>query len=122
MLTHSLNDAEIPCSHSQSLFNKLLEPYLPPLIPPPTSLNEINSFDWEASKLALEDRRAQRDAIVSTRTIANFGTVTQFMRGSDWYGPREVVHVEGMWGGHDRIGIQETVIDLIDSVFFPTMR
>lgn len=113
MLAHSHDDFDIPYFHSQNLFNALLDPLLPPLPALPSSLVEMTSADWSKHNEVLEKRRSRRAQIVATQEVENFGKITKFERESG----SAVVFVETNWGGHNRIGIQESVMDVMQCEF-----
>ena len=106
---------EIPYSHSEALFNGLVEQYLPPLVVPPTSPGEARGFDWSAFNAASKERQVVRSTLVTMREIPGFGTVHHLGRLN---GSGEVTFVEGRYGAHDRIGLQESLMDLVENVFF----
>ncbi|KAI5122811.1 hypothetical protein M0805_000153 [Coniferiporia weirii] len=115
LLAHSQDDREIPHVHSQSLFNELLDPLLPPVPDLPDS-SELQTYNWTAYRNAKEARLSRKAELVQTRNISGFGSVHQLVRTGD---TGDVMYVESLWGGHDRIGLQESLIDLIGTVFFP---
>ncbi|KAH8114545.1 alpha/beta-hydrolase [Phellopilus nigrolimitatus] len=116
-LAHSQNDYEIPAAHSMSLFEQIINPYLPAVPAPADNLSpaELKSYEWTAYRAAYEKRRARRASLVQTQEIPGFGSVQRLERAGDF---RNVTYVETLWGGHDGIGLQEGVVDLIRSVFF----
>lgn len=70
-------------------------------------------MDWNAHNDAISKRRATRDAIVHTQIIDKFGEILRFRRPEG----QEVVFVETMWGGHNLIGLQDSVVDIIGTLF-----
>lgn len=70
-------------------------------------------MDWDAHNSAISKRQSLRNQIVNTQAIDQFGQISQFKR------PRgeDVVLVETLWGGHNQIGLQESVIDIIGTMF-----
>lgn len=119
-IAHAQDDADIPHTHSQNLFNVLLDPLLPLLPQAPILPSEYQNFDWDAHRSAIQKRNERRNELLHTQNITGFGTVQSFARtlkeGSE---SAEVVYVEALWGGHDRVGLQQTLIDILGSVFFP---
>ena len=113
-IAHAQDDADIPYTHSKALFNTLLEPLLPPAPPVPMQTSLIQNFDFNAHRIAIERRNAKRTVVVHTQNITNYGTVSRF----NTQAGSEVVYVESFWGGHDRVGLQQTLIDVLASTFF----
>lgn len=114
ILAHSLDDLVIPSSHSHKLFEAMLDPLLPTVPTPPSGILELSSFDWTSHNEAQEKRRARRSELVHVQEVEEFGTVRRFATTHGY----DFVFVETRWGSHDRVGLQETVMDIVDAVFF----
>jgi len=119
LIAHSHDDDDIPIIHSQNLFDTLLEPMLPPLPFLPYSPSEINEFDWPAFQRVKDDRLARKSALVSVQELPGFGSVHTLLRKDttvgDYY---PFVFIESRWGGHNKIGLQDTIIDIIGKTFY----
>ncbi|TDL22225.1 alpha/beta-hydrolase [Rickenella mellea] len=113
LIAHSRDDFDIPYFHSLALFNKLLERHIPPLPPLPTSPVDISQADWDEYQSKLLARRVGQAQLVRKQKIDGFGEISTF----DNSPGNAVVYVETLWGGHDRIGIQEGVMDLMARMF-----
>ena len=116
-IVHSQDDFEIPYFHSQNLFESLLEPFLPPAPTAPTSPSELNKFDWAAFNDAAEARRVRRAAVVEKSSIDGFAKVQKLVRSKE-KGVGLVVYVEALYGGHDRLGLQESLLDYLKVELF----
>ncbi|GLB38272.1 putative serine aminopeptidase, S33 [Lyophyllum shimeji] len=110
LIAHAQNDWDIPCTHSQVLFDAFLEPYLPP-VSLPQGLT-LTKDAWTKFSEQREARSSKRSEIVTTRELPNFGTVQQFERDG-----RKVLFVKTLAGGHDYLGIQEGVQDFVRTAF-----
>lgn len=119
LIAHSHDDADIPIIHSQNLYDTLLEPLLPTLPALPYLPSDLKQFDWPAFERAKDDRLARKAALVATQEIPRFGSVHTFQKQGITGDFHPVTFVETQWGGHDRIGLQDTVIDIIGKAFFP---
>ncbi|KAF8073643.1 Alpha/Beta hydrolase protein [Lyophyllum atratum] len=110
LIAHAENDWDIPCTHSQVLFDAFLEPYLPPVaLPDDLSISgDVWNKFWEQR----EARASKRSEFVTTKELPNFGTVEEFEQEG-----RKVVFVKTLEGGHDYLGVQEGVGDFIRTVF-----
>ena len=71
-------------------------------------------MDWNAHTDALSKRRDVHSALVHTQSIEGFGGVSRFKRP----GGEDVVLVESNWGGHNLVGLQDSVVDVIGKMFF----
>lgn len=67
---------------------------------------------WDVILKQREARLAKRNKIMSSTAIANFGRMDQFLDGS-----RKVVLVKTLVGGHDYLGVQEGLVDIIGKNF-----
>ncbi|KAF5315446.1 hypothetical protein D9619_007009 [Psilocybe cf. subviscida] len=126
LIAHAENDGDIPASHSHVLFEAFLEPHMPPLLKP-KNLYDIKTDEYNtitAQKIARNARRAQ---VVQVQEIKGFGTIEKFVEdksgavvenGSEARKEgREVVLVKTLAGGHNTVGIQEGVVDIIGRTF-----
>ncbi|KAL1744083.1 Alpha/Beta hydrolase protein [Schizophyllum fasciatum] len=95
VVAHSENDYDIPHTHSETLFAAFLAPILA------TSAN-----DDTARHLPI-----RREDIVKRTPIRNFGVVEEFVDSRS--GGRRVIFVKALAGGHDYLGVQEGVQDVL---------
>ena len=79
----------------------------------PSKISELSKFDWPAHQRLVAERASQREHHVLSQVIEKFGTIRRFRRTSG----HDVVFVESKYGGHDKIGLQGTVIDVIGAFF-----
>ncbi|CAK5270210.1 unnamed protein product [Mycena citricolor] len=106
------NDWDIPYTHSEALFTAFLDPHLPQMIALPPHLASLSQEQWSEFTSRAAERREAREALVSTTEIPKFGTLHKFNDGK-----RTVTHVQTLHGGHDYVGIQEGVSDIIGQTF-----
>lgn len=112
LIAHSVNDMDIPDSHSDVLFNSILEPHLAEIKRPSVRGSEWKEADWEAFKVARAVRKEQREALVQTQDIQDLGILENATLPN-----RKVSLLKALKGGHDRIGIQEGVQDVMRIMF-----
>ncbi|KAL5520101.1 hypothetical protein ACEPAG_1761 [Sanghuangporus baumii] len=115
LLAHSKDDFDVPHAHSRTLFESFLEELLPPAPSLPSSHSDMKTFDWIAFKTASDERLARKLALVDRQEIPGFAIVHRLNRTSD---SGEVIFVEASYGGHNRIGTQDSLIDLLQFTFF----
>lgn len=111
LIAHAENDWEIPYTHSEVLFGAFLEPYLPEISVPQNG-GTFSAEDWAHFKIQSETRSVRRSDIVQRRELRNFGTIEEFEAEG-----RKVVFVKTLAGGHDYLGVQEGVQDMIRTSF-----
>ena len=112
LIAHAANDREIPDSHSDALFQAFLD--MPLLVPlgVPTSVLTMSKPDWEILGSQHEARQKKRNENLESTTLVNFGRVDQFSDNG-----RKVVLVKTLSGGHDYLGVQEGLQDIIRRTF-----
>lgn len=98
IIAHAMNDWDIPYTHSEVLFDAFVEPHL--------SLgSQPLELDWTT-------RVARRKEIVRSREVDRFGSVEEMEEEG-----RKVILVKTFAGGHDYLGVQEGVQDMIRTTF-----
>ncbi|KAL0066206.1 hypothetical protein AAF712_006831 [Marasmius tenuissimus] len=107
VIAHAENDWDIPYTHSEVLFNAFLEPLLPSVDLPPKAA-ALSKDEWSSFTNQITARNAKRDDIVTTTNFPYFGSVKEFSEGG-----RDIVFVKTLEGGHDYIGVQEGLQDII---------
>jgi len=111
LIAHAEDDWDIPDTHSDILFQAFLDPILPQVETPKNPLL-MNPESWHEFTDQHTRRMEALDKIVRTTTIPKFGRVEEFDDGK-----RKVVLVKTLAGGHDNIGAQEGLVDIIGKTF-----
>ncbi|KAF5354199.1 hypothetical protein D9756_007001 [Leucocoprinus leucothites] len=112
LLAHGENDWDIPHTHTSTLFDAFLDPYLP--LAPSLSENRFSSHSWDQYGVQQDLRAERRSTIVKTTSIAGFGTWEEFI--DQKTGGRRVAMLKTAAGNHD-IGRLEGVQDAIGEMF-----
>ena len=116
LIAHAENDWEIPDSHSDVLFQAFLERQLP-LLDIPSNALVMSKEDWQVVEAQQKARHNKRNEILKSKTLANFGRIDEFSEDG-----RKVVLVKTLAGGHDYLGIQEGLQDIIGRIFATGLR
>lgn len=111
LVAHAENDWDIPYTHSDVIFNAFLDPFLPPLTVPSNPMS-LSSEEWESFTTQQAARAMKRRDIITSKNIQHFGTMDEFVAGG-----RKVVLLKTLAGGHDYLGVQEGVQDVIGKTF-----
>ena len=111
LIAHAENDWDIPDSHSDILFQAFLERQLPPL-DIPSNVLAMSKEDWTLVEGQQRARQNKRNEILKSTTLANFGRIDEFSEDG-----RKVVLVKTLAGGHDYLGVQEGLQDIIGRTF-----
>ena len=111
LIAHAEDDWDIPYAHSEVIFDAFLEPYLPEISVPQYG-RTLSIEDWAQFKIESEARSDRRSDIVQRKELRNFGTVEEFEAEG-----KKVVLVKTLAGGHDYLGVQEGVQDMIRTSF-----
>ncbi|KDR82621.1 hypothetical protein GALMADRAFT_112458 [Galerina marginata CBS 339.88] len=111
LIGHAENDWDIPHTHSDVLFQAFLDPHLPPVDTPENPFT-LTQEDWDVVIKQQLARKTKREEIIKCKKIDNFGKVEEFLDGD-----RKVVLVKTLVGGHDYLGVQEGLVDIIGKTF-----
>lgn len=111
LIAHAEDDWDIPHSHSDVLFQAFLEPLLPP-VDAPLEPWKMTEELWKQFAVQQKERRDVRERVMTSTTIARFGRVDRLVGAK-----RDVVLVKTLAGGHDYLGIQEGLVDVIGHTF-----
>ena len=111
LIAHAENDWDIPDSHSDVLFQAFLERQLPPL-DIPSNVLAMSKEDWEIVESQQKARQNKRKEILKSTTFANFGRMDEFSEDG-----LKIVLVKTLAGGHNYIGVQEGLQDIIGRTF-----
>ncbi|KAJ7202827.1 Alpha/Beta hydrolase protein [Mycena pura] len=114
LIAHAENDWDIPYTHSEALFDTFMDPVLPAAPSLPTNAAALSQEEWSAFGEQLTKRKTARNELVTSVELRNFGTVHEFV---DVGHKRTVVFVQTLAGGHDYLGVQEGVQDVIGRTF-----
>ncbi|KAF9462988.1 Alpha/Beta hydrolase protein [Collybia nuda] len=111
LIAHAENDWDIPYTHSEVIFETFLDTHLPSISPLENPLTATRE-QWSVFNAKLKARSIKRRELVSRTVVLNFGQVEEFVAEG-----RKVVYVKTLAGGHDFLGIQEGVQDIIRRSF-----
>lgn len=111
LIGHAENDWDIPDSHSDVLFEAFLDIHLPP-VSPPDHATVMTTDQWNTFTTQQAARQNKRNELVTTTVMANFGRVDAFEADG-----RKLVLVKTLFGGHDYLGVQEGIQDVIGRTF-----
>ena len=77
----------------------------------------MSKEDWQVVEAQQKARHNKRNEILKSKTLANFGRIDEFSEDG-----RKVVLVKTLAGGHDYLGIQEGLQDIIGRIFATGLR
>ena len=78
----------------------------------PFNVQAMSKEDWEIVEGQQKARRNKRNEFLKSTTLANFGRIDEFSEDG-----RKVVLVKTLAGGHNYIGVQEGLQDIIGRTF-----
>ena len=107
------DDWDIPYTHSITLFERLLDPLLPPSPNLPDHPASWTLDEWSSFVAAQNERKSKRFEIVTRSNTTNFGYTETFQLESGSPVTLLITH----WGGHNNVGSQEGVQDVIRKRF-----
>ncbi|KAJ8590214.1 alpha/beta-hydrolase [Rhizopogon salebrosus TDB-379] len=113
LILHAEDDWEIYHTHSDALFDTLLEPYLPQIWSPPLSPASWSPQQWNEHQAQLVSRRETRESLLTRTVIPNFGFMDEFVA----LGER-IILLKTFTGSHNEVGTLEGVHEVIRVIFF----
>ncbi|KAG0691482.1 Alpha/Beta hydrolase protein [Suillus ampliporus] len=113
LILHAEDGWDISHTHSDALFDALLEPYLPPVYSLPASQESWSKQQWNEYHTQLVTWRETHKSLLARTVIPNFGLMDQF----EGFGER-IVLLKTFTGSHNEIGTLEGVQDVICATFF----
>lgn len=113
LILHAEDDWEISHTHSDALFDALLEPYLPSILSPPLNPASWSVQQWNEHHAQLVLRRETRNSLLTRIVIPNFGLMDEFKA----LGER-IILLKTFTGSHNDIGALEGVQEVIRATFF----
>lgn len=113
LILHAENDWDISHTHSDALFDALLEPYLPPVYSPSASQESWSTQQWNEYHAQLVLRRETRESSLTHTVIPNFGLMDQF----DGFG-EQITLLKTSTGSHNEVCTLEGVQEVIRVTFF----
>jgi abhydrolase domain-containing protein 12 len=113
LILHAEDDWEISHTHSDALFDALLEPYLPPIWSPPLNPTSWSAQQWNEHHAQLVSRRETRNSLLTRIVIPNFGLMDEFKA----LGER-IILLKTFTGSHNDVGTLEGVQEVIRVTFF----
>ena len=115
MIAHARDDVDNLFFNSLMIFDKLLEPLLPPAPPSFKSLSPtISEAEFETIRARHQENKKLRDALVRTSHIKGDAMIRyEFQRGEGV----PTLFLETSWGEHGRMPVQEGLQDVMREVF-----
>lgn len=105
-MVHARDDHDIPYTHSRKLFAHVNEPIVTSSERPQTP-HKVNSEEQDDAS------SEGHSSTVLTQVIDGFGDISRFRRPSG----QEVALAEVVRGGHNNVGLQDGVVDVIGNMF-----
>lgn len=113
LIIHAEDDWEISHTHSDALFDALLEPYLPPVFSSPLSPASWSAQQWSEHTAQLVSRREARGSLLTSTVIPNFGLMDEFKAPGE-----QITLLKTFTGSHNEICYLEGVQEVIRMMFF----
>jgi abhydrolase domain-containing protein 12 len=115
MIAHARDDVETLLFNSLMVFDKLLEPLLPPAPPSFRSLSPaISEAEFESIRTRHQENKKLRDELVRVSHIKEDAMIRyEFQRGEGV----PTLFLETTWGEHGRLPVQEGLQDVMREVF-----
>ncbi|KAH7885140.1 Alpha/Beta hydrolase protein [Phlebopus sp. FC_14] len=113
LIVHAENDWDISHTHSDVIFDALIEPYLPPLDAVPMDVSSWTAQEWSIYQTQTTLRDQVRESLLTRTRMANFGVMDEFVASGE-----TVVLLKTLSGSHNEVGTLEGTQEVMRKVFF----
>jgi len=112
LIVHAENDFDISHTHSDALFDALVDPFLPHVDPLPSNPASWTEEQWNTYRSQMATRREARQALLVRRDIPYFGVMDTFSSSGE-----TIVLLKTLKGSHNNIGTLEGTQETIRTLF-----
>jgi abhydrolase domain-containing protein 12 len=112
LIVHAENDWDISHTHSDAIFDALLEPYLPSVDALPNEPLSRTKEQWSTYQTQVAKKREVRESLLSRTYMPNFGVMVKFVASGE-----TIVLLKTLTGSHNEVGTLEGTQEVIRNVF-----
>ncbi|KAF8839558.1 alpha/beta-hydrolase [Paxillus ammoniavirescens] len=112
LIVHAENDWDISHTHSDAIFDALLEPYLPSVDALPNEPLSRTKEQWSTYQTQVAKKREVRESLLSRTHMPNFGVMDKFVASGE-----TIVLLKTLTGSHNEVGTLEGTQEVIRNVF-----
>ncbi|KAF9234674.1 Alpha/Beta hydrolase protein, partial [Melanogaster broomeanus] len=112
LIVHAENDCDISHTHSDAIFDALIEPYLPSVDALPREPSLWTKEQWSTYQTQMATKKEVRESLLSRTDLRNFGIMDTFVASGE-----TIVLLKSFTGSHNEVGTLEGTQEVIRNVF-----
>lgn len=112
LIVHAENDPDIPHTHSDALFDTLIEPFLPSVEPLAREPGSWTKEQFNTFQMQMAAKREARQRLLTQMDIPHFGVMDTFAASGE-----TIVLLKTLTGSHNEVGTLEGTQDVIRKLF-----
>ncbi|KAG6372754.1 Alpha/Beta hydrolase protein [Boletus reticuloceps] len=112
LIVHAEDDFDISHTHSDALFDALINPFLPSVDPLPSDPHSWTREHWHTFQTQMATKRATREMLLVRTDIPHFGAMDTFAASNE-----TVVLLKTLTGSHNDVGALEGTQEVIRTLF-----
>ncbi|KAG9315511.1 Alpha/Beta hydrolase protein [Chiua virens] len=112
MIVHAEDDFDISHTHSDSLFDALLDPFLPLVDSLPREPESWTKEQWKTYQAQMAIKREARQSLLTRTDIPHFGVMDTFSASGE-----TIVLLKTLTGAHNEVGVLEGTHDVMRKLF-----
>ncbi|KAH0832268.1 Alpha/Beta hydrolase protein [Lanmaoa asiatica] len=112
LIAHAEDDWDISHTHSDALFDALMEPFLPSVDPLPREPGSWTKEQWSTYQTQMAAKREARDGLLVRTDMPHFGVMDTFVSSGE-----TIVLLKTLTGSHKEVGTLEGTQEVIRKLF-----
>lgn len=112
LIVHAEDDFDISHTHSDVLFDALIEPFLPSIDPPPRTPGSWTQEQWNMFQTQMATKQEAREQLLIRTDMPHFGVMDMFAASN-----ATVVLLKTLTGAHNDVGALEGTQEVIRTLF-----
>ena len=113
LIVHAEDDFDISHTHSDILFDALIDPFLPSVDPLPLNPGSWTKEQWDTFQTQMTTKREAREGLLIRTDMPHFGVMDTFAESDE-----TVILLKTLTGSHNDVGALEGTQEVIRTLFF----
>ncbi|KIJ60293.1 hypothetical protein HYDPIDRAFT_139443 [Hydnomerulius pinastri MD-312] len=112
LIVHAEDDWDISYTHSDAIFDALIEPYLPPVDALPLDPGSWSTEQWSTYQKQMAIQREARASVLTRTHLPNFGMMDKLESSGE-----TIVLLKTLTGSHNEVGTLEGTQEVMRNIF-----
>ena len=112
LIVHAEDDPDISHTHSDHLFDALIDPFLPSVDPLPHNPGSWTKEQWNAFQMQMATKQEAREGVLIRNDMPHFGVMDTFAASNE-----TIVLLKTLTGSHNNVGALEGTQEVIRTLF-----